>query len=89
MLVLCLEGCHGSGKTQLCSLFERAGFPVLDEVRVQFDLRAPPLVRSSHAREPPPAPSPQSAAILHVLLSTAAGGASWLPRTGEFGLVDR
>jgi len=31
MLVLCLEGCHGSGKTQLLNSFESKGFEVLDE----------------------------------------------------------
>ncbi|EGC38945.1 hypothetical protein DICPUDRAFT_27799, partial [Dictyostelium purpureum] len=29
--VLCLEGCHGSGKTELCKYFSKAGFTVLDE----------------------------------------------------------
>lgn len=31
MLIICFEGTHGSGKTELCKLFQRAGFPVLDE----------------------------------------------------------
>jgi thymidylate kinase len=31
MIVICLEGCHGSGKTQLCNEFESYGFDVLDE----------------------------------------------------------
>jgi len=31
MIVICLEGCHGCGKTELCLRFERAGFEVLDE----------------------------------------------------------
>jgi len=31
MIVICLEGCHGSGKTELVKLFHLAGFPVLDE----------------------------------------------------------
>ena len=30
-IVVCLEGCHGSGKTKLCSEFSSAGFEVLDE----------------------------------------------------------
>lgn len=30
-IVLCLEGCHGSGKTELCKSFERDGIEVLDE----------------------------------------------------------
>ncbi|KAM9983524.1 hypothetical protein ACTFIY_000245 [Dictyostelium cf. discoideum] len=29
--VLCLEGCHGSGKTELCKYFSKVGFTVLDE----------------------------------------------------------
>jgi len=29
--VLCLEGCHGSGKTELCKYFAKNGFKVLDE----------------------------------------------------------
>eukprot|EP00008_Paramoeba_atlantica_P011607 CAMPEP_0201481252 /NCGR_PEP_ID=MMETSP0151_2-20130828/5539_1 /ASSEMBLY_ACC=CAM_ASM_000257 /TAXON_ID=200890 /ORGANISM="Paramoeba atlantica, Strain 621/1 / CCAP 1560/9" /LENGTH=218 /DNA_ID=CAMNT_0047863351 /DNA_START=90 /DNA_END=746 /DNA_ORIENTATION=- len=31
MIVICLEGCHGSGKTQLCAQFASAGYNVLDE----------------------------------------------------------
>ena len=31
MIVLCLEGCHGSGKTELKSAFSRNGYHVLDE----------------------------------------------------------
>eukprot|EP00026_Physarum_polycephalum_P017799 Phypoly_transcript_19140.p1 GENE.Phypoly_transcript_19140~~Phypoly_transcript_19140.p1 ORF type:complete len:223 (+),score=20.06 Phypoly_transcript_19140:42-710(+) len=31
MIVICLEGCHGSGKTELCKHFQRVGFKVLDE----------------------------------------------------------
>ena len=31
MIVLCLEGCHGVGKTELCRRFEQSGFEVLDE----------------------------------------------------------
>ncbi|KAA0153275.1 hypothetical protein FNF27_01177 [Cafeteria roenbergensis] len=31
MLVVCLEGCHGSGKTELCRSFAESGFTVLDE----------------------------------------------------------
>lgn len=31
ILVICLEGCHGSGKTQLTRSFEEAGHVVLDE----------------------------------------------------------
>lgn len=31
ILVICLEGCHGSGKTQLTHSFEKAGHLVLDE----------------------------------------------------------
>eukprot|EP01112_Ceratiomyxa_fruticulosa_P000395 TRINITY_DN1035_c0_g1_i2.p1 TRINITY_DN1035_c0_g1~~TRINITY_DN1035_c0_g1_i2.p1 ORF type:complete len:224 (-),score=33.31 TRINITY_DN1035_c0_g1_i2:139-810(-) len=31
MIVICLEGCHGSGKTELCRLFQLAGYNVLDE----------------------------------------------------------
>ncbi|KYR00834.1 hypothetical protein DLAC_02888 [Tieghemostelium lacteum] len=29
--ILCLEGCHGSGKTELCKYFQRKGYQVLDE----------------------------------------------------------
>ena len=31
MIVICLEGCHGCGKSTLTLLFERAGFTTLDE----------------------------------------------------------
>mmetsp|Transcript_3637 Transcript_3637/g.4362 ORF Transcript_3637/g.4362 Transcript_3637/m.4362 type:complete len:245 (-) Transcript_3637:2417-3151(-) len=31
MIVICLEGCHACGKTELCNKFEREGFQVLDE----------------------------------------------------------
>ncbi|CAK4384445.1 unnamed protein product [Aphanomyces euteiches] len=31
MLVVCLEGCHGSGKTSLCNEFAALGFRILDE----------------------------------------------------------
>lgn len=31
MIVLCLEGCHGAGKTRLLSSFAAAGYPVLSE----------------------------------------------------------
>lgn len=31
MIVVCLEGCHGVGKTELCSRFRRNGFAVQDE----------------------------------------------------------
>ncbi|GMI35404.1 hypothetical protein TeGR_g11941, partial [Tetraparma gracilis] len=31
MIVICLEGCHGCGKTQLTQQFESAGFKTLDE----------------------------------------------------------
>lgn len=31
MLVVCVEGSHGCGKTELCTLFEKAGYCVLDE----------------------------------------------------------
>jgi thymidylate kinase len=30
-IVLCLEGCHGSGKTELCNAFQRLGVEILDE----------------------------------------------------------
>eukprot|EP01138_Halocafeteria_seosinensis_P010479 gb/GECG01010699.1/.p1 GENE.gb/GECG01010699.1/~~gb/GECG01010699.1/.p1 ORF type:complete len:299 (+),score=36.06 gb/GECG01010699.1/:1-897(+) len=31
MLVICIEGCHGSGKTALCEAFQKLGMTVLDE----------------------------------------------------------
>mmetsp|Transcript_31857 Transcript_31857/g.49861 ORF Transcript_31857/g.49861 Transcript_31857/m.49861 type:complete len:221 (-) Transcript_31857:89-751(-) len=31
MIVICFEGCHGSGKSSLCNEFESGGFNVLDE----------------------------------------------------------
>ena len=31
MIVICLEGCHGSGKSSLCGHFAAAGYSVLDE----------------------------------------------------------
>jgi len=31
MIVICLEGCHGSGKTRLCLEYQTAGFNVFDE----------------------------------------------------------
>jgi len=31
LIVLCVEGCHGSGKTSVCKTFKKAGFQVLDE----------------------------------------------------------
>lgn len=31
MIVLCLEGCHGAGKTELLRTFAAAGYPVLNE----------------------------------------------------------
>ncbi len=38
MLVICLEGCHGSGKSELLSEFSRRGYHVLDEVRHGLNL---------------------------------------------------
>jgi hypothetical protein len=35
LLVLCLEGVHGAGKSELTRLFAADGFEVLDEVRAQ------------------------------------------------------
>ncbi len=41
LLVLCLEGVHGAGKSELTRLFAADGFEVLDEVRDrQLDARA-------------------------------------------------
>lgn len=37
MLVICIEGCHGSGKTALCEAFQNLGISVLDEVRIQYN----------------------------------------------------
>lgn len=31
MIVICVEGCHGSGKSELCRYLQKMGFPVLDE----------------------------------------------------------
>eukprot|EP01104_Vermistella_antarctica_P017596 TRINITY_DN624_c4_g1_i1.p1 TRINITY_DN624_c4_g1~~TRINITY_DN624_c4_g1_i1.p1 ORF type:complete len:264 (+),score=76.17 TRINITY_DN624_c4_g1_i1:64-792(+) len=50
MIVICLEGCHGSGKTQLNNMFERAGFPVLDEAFMDmpsFSLHPQTLIMES------------------------------------------
>lgn len=35
-IVVCLEGCHGSGKTKLCEEFAARGFEVLDEAFLQM-----------------------------------------------------
>eukprot|EP00762_Andalucia_godoyi_P001608 ANDGO_00199.mRNA.1 hypothetical protein DICPUDRAFT_27799 len=35
-IVLCLEGCHGSGKTELCKAFNSFGIEVLDEAFLQM-----------------------------------------------------
>eukprot|EP00033_Pygsuia_biforma_P002919 GCRY01003219.1.p1 GENE.GCRY01003219.1~~GCRY01003219.1.p1 ORF type:complete len:233 (-),score=11.54 GCRY01003219.1:228-926(-) len=32
MIVVCLEGCHGSGKSSLTQQLQEAGYPVLDEM---------------------------------------------------------
>jgi len=47
MIVLCLEGCHGSGKTELCRQFQACGYNVLDEAFLdmpRFDLHPQSLV---------------------------------------------
>jgi len=31
LIVLCVEGCHGTGKTSVCNSFKKANFEVLDE----------------------------------------------------------
>lgn len=31
MFVVCIEGCHGSGKTELCKTFSDNGYEILDE----------------------------------------------------------
>ena len=36
MIVICLEGCHGSGKTQLCRNLHQEGFDVLDEAFIDM-----------------------------------------------------
>ncbi|KAH7819881.1 uncharacterized protein MONOS_1815 [Monocercomonoides exilis] len=36
MIVICLEGCHGVGKTMLISQFKKAGFQVLDEAFMEM-----------------------------------------------------
>lgn len=40
MIVICLEGCHGCGKTQLCREFENAGFEILDEAFLDMPANA-------------------------------------------------
>eukprot|EP00761_Pharyngomonas_kirbyi_P001576 gb/GECH01001580.1/.p1 GENE.gb/GECH01001580.1/~~gb/GECH01001580.1/.p1 ORF type:complete len:215 (+),score=61.45 gb/GECH01001580.1/:1-645(+) len=35
MIVICLEGCHGSGKSSLCKQLKDANFNVLDEAFIQ------------------------------------------------------
>eukprot|EP00163_Fabomonas_tropica_P015069 TRINITY_DN2747_c0_g1_i2.p2 TRINITY_DN2747_c0_g1~~TRINITY_DN2747_c0_g1_i2.p2 ORF type:complete len:168 (+),score=35.10 TRINITY_DN2747_c0_g1_i2:187-690(+) len=37
MIVVCLEGVHGSGKTRICKEFARHGFKVLDEAFVDME----------------------------------------------------
>ena len=36
MYVICLEGCHGSGKTKLCKQFSKNDFKVLDEAFIDM-----------------------------------------------------
>ena len=44
MIVICLEGCHGSGKTSLLSELSSAGFNVLDEAFIDM----PSYTRTLH-----------------------------------------
>mmetsp|Transcript_3058 Transcript_3058/g.3789 ORF Transcript_3058/g.3789 Transcript_3058/m.3789 type:complete len:247 (-) Transcript_3058:105-845(-) len=43
MIVICLEGCHACGKTELCKRFERDGFRVLDEGFLDMPTSSPKL----------------------------------------------
>ena len=37
VVIVCLEGCHGSGKSTLCRQFEQAGYKVLDEAFLSME----------------------------------------------------
>jgi len=50
MIVICLEGCHGCGKTEMCRRFEKAGYDCLDEAFMDMpalDLHPQSLVMES------------------------------------------
>lgn len=51
MLVLCIEGAHGCGKTELVRLFEAAGLPVLDEMFMNLPHHFDGLDAQSMVRE--------------------------------------
>ena len=51
MLVICIEGAHGSGKTELVELFRSAGYPVLDEMFMQSQPHMESLEAQSMVRE--------------------------------------
>lgn len=37
VVIVCLEGCHGSGKSTLCREFQQAGYAVLDEAFLSME----------------------------------------------------
>jgi thymidylate kinase len=51
MKVICVEGAHGSGKTELLRLFEAAGFSVLDEMFMNLPHHFDGLEAQSMVRE--------------------------------------
>lgn len=51
MIVLCIEGAHGSGKTELLRLFQADGLPVLDEMFMDLPRHFDGLDAQSMVRE--------------------------------------
>ena len=54
MIVICLEGCHGCGKSSLCEKFQEAGYEVLDEAFLdmpEYALHPQSLLDALHAAE--------------------------------------
>jgi thymidylate kinase len=51
MLVICIEGAHGCGKTRLVESFKRAGYPVLDEMFMELPAHFSSLDPQSMVRE--------------------------------------
>ena len=37
MIVICLEGCHGCGKSSLCKQMSEAGYSILDEAFLDIE----------------------------------------------------
>lgn len=51
MLVVCIEGAHGCGKTKLVESFKEAGYPVLDEMFMELPSHFDSLDPQSMVRE--------------------------------------